>query len=644
MGLIALTLLAYGSVIQYGGFVWDDDILLTNNPVMPRPDGVRIFWWPPQEDQALARAVSDYWPITWTTLWLEWRLWGNHPTGYHVTNILLHALAAVLLWRLVKALGIPGAVLAAAIFAVHPVCVTSVAWISERKNTLSMVFYLLTLLAYVRVDTQRRKRWYLLAALAFIAAMLSKAQVIMAPLVLLGIAWWRRRRIARRDVLAAVPLLILSAIFATVTLWFHRQHALGLVPARPEGFGSRLAAAGMIPWFYLYKALVPLKLTMAYPRWNVDPANPLSYVPGVLLLAALAGCWVLRKTALRPLLAALGYFVIVLFPVLGFFEMSFARISLVSDHLQYHALLGPIVLVAAVAWRGIARLRGRWHAAAVVAVLLLLAVLTALTYVRGLTFRSSRTLWADVLTKNPKCPEAHYETAMHLTDDADDRRAAGAHQEAAALLQQALEHYQQAIRLRPEYSEAHNNLGQLYYVRLHNLPRAGYHFARAVQIRPDNHIARSNLAMAQYGIGATEEAAGNFRRVLEALPDHVPALFTLARILASDPNPRLRNGQEAVILAQKACQLSPPDDPLGIECIDTLAMAYAEVGQFDAAITTGLRAAQLARQRGQTAFADDILVRVASYRQGQPIRVTAMPPPVPTTPATQASTTPASTD
>ena len=236
LGLVALTVAAYVPVICHGGFVWDDDILLTDNPVIHRADGLSIFWWPPQAEKALARAVSDYWPVTWTTLWLEWRLWGNTPTGYHVTNILLHAISTVLLWRVLRAVPLPGAVLAAAIFAVHPVCVASVAWISERKNTLSMVFYLLTLLAYARFDSRGGKRWYVLAILAFATALLCKTQVIMAPAVLLGLAWWRRGRVTGRDIAAVAPLLALAAVFAAVTLWFQRHYALGPVAARRRGW------------------------------------------------------------------------------------------------------------------------------------------------------------------------------------------------------------------------------------------------------------------------------------------------------------------------------------------------------------------------------------------------------------------------
>jgi tetratricopeptide (TPR) repeat protein len=321
----------------------------------------------------------------------------------------------------------------------------------------------------------------------------------------------------------------------------------------------------------------------------------------------------------------MGYFLIVLFPVLGLFEMSYAKISLVSDHLQYAAILGPIVLVASTASSRIAHLPRRPRVAAVVLAIAVVAVLGALSYARGFVFRSHRALWADVLAKNPDCPEAHYEIGKYLTDDADAERAAGHTEQADELIRQAIAHYDKALELRPKYSEAHNNLGHL-YIRLQDMRLAGYHFARAVQIRPDNHRARLNLAIAQYRIGATREAAENFRRVLEASPDYVPALLNLARILATDPNADLRDGPTAVQLAQRARRLAEPASIEEVDAVDTLAMAYAEAGVFENARETGLRAAALARQIGQTALAEQILARVAIYEQRRPVRMTIVPP------------------
>jgi len=597
--LVALTLAAYAQVILHSGFLWDDDILLTDNVLIRAGDGLRRFWF-------TAKAY-DYQPLTSTTLWLEWRVWGNHPAGYHVTNVLLHALSAVLLWRLLKELKIPAAAWAAAIFAVHPVCAASVAWISERKNTLSMVFYLLTLIAYARFDAGRGRRWYVLAILAFIAALLSKSQVIMAPVVLLGLAWWRRSKITWRDALAVVPLLILSALGAAITIWFQHTHALSrFTSTRPEGFWSRLAAAGMIPWFYLYKDLLPVNLTIVYPRWNVDPARVLSYVPGVALLAVLAVFWTFRRRWGKPLLAAMGYFVIVLFPVLGFFEMSYHRKSLVADHLQYVAILGPIVLAAGLGWYGAGKLRSKaGRIAAAVLAAAVVATLASLTYVRGFVFLNSRTMWMDVLQKNPSCPEAHYEEGLALTREGK--------------IQESIPPYQAAVDLRPDYSDAYNNLGCA-YLDLGDFSKARHYLARAVETKPDNYSALFNLAMLQSRMGDTQEAAANLRRLLKAWPDYPPALNTLASILACDADPSLRNGPEALRLALKACQRSNPEDRAMADCLDVLAAAYAETGQFDKALESARAALAHAEKAGNAQLAKGIQGRIALYEHGQPVR------------------------
>jgi tetratricopeptide (TPR) repeat protein len=223
---------------------------------------------------------------------------------------------------------------------------------------------------------------------------------------------------------------------------------------------------------------------------------------------------------------------------------------------------------------------------------------------------------------------------MRLTDDADAAQAAGDVNAAAELYRQARGHYLEAVRLRPDYSEAHNNLGQL-YIRFQDLRRAGEQFALAVKINPDNVAARFNLAVAQVQIGATRHAADNLRRVLANWPNYAPALVSLARILAADPDPALRGGQDALALAQKACELTSADAPLAVDCIDTLGMAYAELGQFDTAIDVALWAAAIADKRGRGDLAEKIQARVAGYRQGRAARLTPLYPPPSTSPATQ---------
>ncbi len=302
----------------------------------------------------------DYWPLTNSSFWLEWRLWGMNPVGYHVTNVVLHIAAALLIWLILNSLAIPGAYLAAILFVVHPVNVESVAWIAQRKNTLSMLFFMLSILCYLRgcqpqrtADHESRTtRWYWLSLLAFLLAMLSKGSVAILPVLLLGIIWWRCRRITIADCLQLAPFLLIAVVLTGVNIWFQTH---GSEPIRSASFPERLAGAGAILWFYLSKSLLPVNLIFVYPQWHLDPKAALWWLPlsaAILVTLALVRQGNSRNWG-RHLLFAWSWFGVALLPVLGFTDVYFMKFSQAADHYSYIALVAVVALVAAAwsAWR-----------------------------------------------------------------------------------------------------------------------------------------------------------------------------------------------------------------------------------------------------------------------------------------------------
>lgn len=477
------------------GFVWDDDQLLTANPLIRAPDGLCRIWF--------TSDPPDYFPLVSTAFWVEWRIWGMNPAGYHLINILLHAAASILLWRVLKRLAIPGAWLTGLIFAVHPVNVESVAWIAQLKNTLPMVFYLLTVLAYLQFEDTDRRRWYAIAIGLFLLALLSKTSVVMLPVVLLGLAWWRRGKIGRADVARSIPLFAMSLMLGLVTVWF-QYHQAGAATVRTDGFGSRLAVAGHAVWFYLSKALVPSQLTFVYPGWDLDPLNSMSFAPAAALGIGLGVFWLKRGTWGRPFLAGFGYFVVTLLPVLGFLNIYFMRYSPVADHWQYISIAGPIALTAGILVRAIESpsMALRRGAGAIAAVWI--SLLAVHTWYQQDIYKDNETLWRDTILKNPRAHLAHNNLGLMLFENGN--------------LAGARDHYEEALRLRPVYPEARTNLGNL-LARLGDLETAAGHYREVIAVDPDNFGAHYNLAIALARQDKLGESLAHFSEALRIDPE-----------------------------------------------------------------------------------------------------------------------------
>ena len=560
--LVGLTFIAYLPALR-GGFVFDDGPLIIMNRLVRAHDGLYRFWFTTE--------ASDYYPLTGSLWWLQWRVFGYHAIGYHAVNILLHTANAILVWVILLRLKIPGAWLAGLVFALHPVNVATVAWISEQKNTLSMLFSAVAILLYLRFYEDGRWRWYGFSLAAFLLALFSKTAVVMLPVVLLGCVWWVRGRLRWKDLVCSAPFFVFSLALGLVTIWFQHHRALQGHLVRSDGFPARLAAAGWVPWFYLYKTFLPVHLTLMYPKWSIDASRWVSYLPGALLFLCFLVFWRERRTWGRPLLFGLGYFVATLVPVLGFFDQGFYSYSLVADHWQYYSIVGVIALTVAAGEEVFRRIgdQHRWWGMAVAVGML--AMLGAATWQRGCVYASEETLWQDTVSKNPQAWRAYinlgaalkqagkleaavgcFEQALRLQPD-----SAEAHNDLGDALRQqgqmpeAIRHFEQALRIRPQYAEPHGNLGNA-LAQLGRDQEAIRHFEQALQINPDFAEVHNNLGNALLRQGKIPEAIEHYQQALRIYPDFAEAHLNLAIALE-----KAGRAPEAIEQYQQALKLKP---------------------------------------------------------------------------------------
>src|SRR5665213_2011092 len=556
--LVLVAVTAYLPMLR-NGFVWDDDSFLTNNALIKAPDGLFRFWFSTQP--------SDYWPVTSSTLWIEWRLWGMHAVGYHATNLVLHVLEGLMLWSVLKRLRVPGAYLAALLFVVHPVNVESVAWIAQRKNLMAMLFYLASILFFLRwsalpptrlvADGVERARWrqrappiwYGLSLLAFVLAMLSKGSVAPLPVVFLGIIAWRRR-ITRQDFLKLAPFFAVAAVLIAVNIWF-QTHGSGEVVRQANGL-ERLLGAAAVVWFYLYKALLPVDLIFVYPQWHIRADEVLWWLPLVASVGFTVVLWRLarlrspsRSLICRGAFFAWAYFVVMLLPVMGFTDVYFMRYALVADHYQHFAIIGVLAFAAAAwaHWSADSRLKLALAAAVV-------GVLAVLTWRQCGMYRDTPTLYRVTLQRNPDCWMVHnnlglleyaagksemakqdYDEALRLNPHFCEASLNVANYEfAKGRPQEALADCEQSLRDNPHYPEGYYSLGNT----LHSLgrnPEAVTAYQRALQLHPDYPDAENSLGVALADLGQAAAAVVHYQKAIRWDPAYAPAHYNFGNVL-----------------------------------------------------------------------------------------------------------------
>jgi len=562
VAILVMTAIAYGRAPGLG-FIWDDESYVVNQPVLRDLNGLGRLWIP--------EVTPQYYPVVFTSFWIEHQLWGLDPAGYHVLNVMLHALNALLLWAVCRKVGLPGAAswLIAAIFAVHPVHVESVAWITERKNVLSGAFYLAAAWSYMHFQSIRdgdvRGKppdeawgWYGISLGLFVFALLSKSVTCSLPAALILIMLYQRRPIDLKRLAPLGPMFLLGALAAWNTAHIEREHvgAEGIEFALT--FADRLLIASRALLFYPWKILWPHPLIFIYPRWTIDHGSLIAWWPLLAALAAGAGLiWLFAKGIRGPFLA-IAFFAGTVLPALGFFNVYPHIFSFVADHFQYLASIGVIALAVMVAHRWLPDPKRLLRVAVVP-----LLVLVVLSWRHTGDFADLETLWTRTLAKNPDAWMPHNNLGAMRLRQAEQLMSRG--EPADDVVAQAEQHARRAVELNPGHHTAHANLAEalrlqgrsveaLAEARLAAEQRPewpGHHYSlgrlleltakpdeaeasyrAAIRLDPSLTAARLDLGRLLIARDVIDDAAAQYEAVLQRDPENFIALGTLANIRA----------------------------------------------------------------------------------------------------------------
>ncbi len=576
--IIIAVVVVYLPVLR-GDFVWDDFLLITGNPLLQNFSGLLEIW--------SGGRTADYFPLTNTVFWIEHHLFGVNANGYHAVNILLQIANALLVWRLLKRLNIPGAWLAGLIFGIHPVHVASVAWISELKNLLAMFFALLSVLCFLKLDDKRVRNsaiTYAASLVFFGLALLSKTQVVFLPFVLLLCAWWRDKERSGnttnaylgRDVklgvppsggqsatravgprkrgtpsVQTVPFFLLAIVFGLVTLWFQNR-GIGEEEIVIGSLPRRFANAAMAIWWYAAHLFAPVRLMAIYTNWRFDSPRVLEWLPLIALIGVLAGLWHWRNRGTRGAFFAVACFVVALLPVLGLVRMAYVRSgTLVANHLQYFADVPLLALFCAgvvYAWNQ--RQRAAKIATATI-VTLLVAAMGTYAFSRAEVYCNEETLWPDNLSKNPDAWQAHIMMAQRRFKQ--ERYA------------EAVYHAGRAAELKPELADIHNQLG-LAYCRLERFEEGIAEYRKALQLKEAKPSTARSAGVAKIRANLANALAITANHLSESAP--------------TIPEEATRRYDEAIRQYEQALELDPQQPAIH----RNLGMLLAQLGRYDEAI------------------------------------------------------------
>jgi tetratricopeptide (TPR) repeat protein len=558
--IVAASLVVYIPAMC-GGYIWDDDVYVEENSLLSSPDGLRNIW-------TGKNVPSQYVPMVYTTFRFEYLLWGLQPFGYHLTNVLLHAFNALLIWLLLARLKIRGAWLVSAIFALHPVHVESVAWITERKNVLSLFFCLVSAVAYFQyafgsseeLTKGRSETFYQLSTFLFLCALASKAVVCFFPVLLLIVLWWKHGRIILKDIRDLSRFFVLGLAWGLLVVWWEHKHQgtgtveFGLTPIK------RVLLASHAIWFYLGKLFYPVNLMFSYPKWNIEPTNPLNYTWLFLSLVAAWGIWHWRERLQRGPIAAIAFFIVALLPMLGFFSLYTFVYTYVADHYQYVASIGPITLFVSIGCIAVNRLGKYAKGISITSVVLILLTLGTLTWRQCHIYKDRDTLWQDTIRNNPDSLMAYLNLGIEYYKK--DR------------LDEATSRLKKVLQLSPDYAEVYNDLGWM-LMEKGNLDEAARYFLLTLQKKPNDGIAYNNLGLVFMKKGNLDEAARYFLLTLQKKPNDGIAYNNLGLVFM-----KKGNLDEAISYFQQALQIMPGS----AEAHNNLGIAFLSHGDFEQAM------------------------------------------------------------
>ena len=564
-GILGLTLAAYAPAI-HAGYVWDDDSWLTGNPAIQDPHGLHTIW------TSVPR--MQYYPLLFTSFWVEYRLYGLDPIGYHLVNILLHACNAFLIGMILRSLGVPGAFWVAALFAVHPVHVESVAWVTERKNVLSGFFYLGAALAYLNFERSRRQAAYVIALALFICALLTKTATATLPIALGIASLWRLWPPRARDLAPLAPFVFLAVALASITVVLENSLVAVVSPDFGFAWWQRLLIAARALLFYPGKLLIPYPLIFNYPRIEVLEVSWHSLWPLGILALSVAGLTLLWRRGQRGIACAALVYAVTIFPALGFFDVYAFRFSFVADHFQYLASIGILALFPPAGFwllgkldgaRGTLPLRG---AARVLAAGLVL-VFGVLTWHQARAYRDEATLWKDTIAKNPDSWIAHHNLATLRSKSGD--------------LEGAVAGFGEAIRCKPAAAESYSGRG-LAYEKLGRLDLALIDLNHAIELDPTYPEAYLNRGEALAAAKRFDEAILDLDRFIANNPAYAPAYQSRASAWAG-----LGNHERALADLDLAIGI----DPSSAELYDGRGFVLVRMQRYDAALADFEKAARL---------------------------------------------------